>query len=113
MSDNDCPFCNILNGDAPGTIVAKDEQNQFALIQSIHPIGTVHWLAVPCEHISSTEVLEQADPDRFLDLVSFAIEQAKNQRNEHPELMLGYTIKFHFGSYETVPHAKLHILSVE
>lgn len=108
-----CPFCAILNGEEPGNFIARDEENQFALLESIHPEGTVHWMALPFEHIESTEALQKADPERFIDLVKFAIKETKAHRGDYPYLTQGYTIKMHFGSYETIPHAKLHVLSVE
>jgi len=30
-----------------------------------------------------------------------------------PHLEKGFTLKTHFGSFETVPHPKIHILAVE
>lgn len=109
----DCPFCAILRGDAPGEVLARDEARGFALITSIHPESTVHWLAVPVEHVDSTEVMEKDQSKRFLELFEFAVTQAKFHREERPELYRGFTIKMHFGSYETVPHAKLHVLAAE
>lgn len=109
----ECPFCDILNGDAPGKIIARDEGRGFALIESIHPESVVHWLAVPLEHVASTEALEQAEGHRFLDLLEFAVSAAKEQREVIPQLYQGFTIKIHFGSYETVEHAKLHVLGTE
>lgn len=107
------PFVAILKGEEPGTIIARDDERRFALIQSLHPEGAIHWLAIPFEEVASIEVLEQSDRERFLDLVDFAITQAKAQIEEYPELQNGFTIKFHVGAYETIPHAKLHIVSVE
>jgi histidine triad (HIT) family protein len=109
----ECPFCDILNGSAPGKVIARDEERGFALIESIHPESVVHWLAVPVEHVPSTEVMEQAEGSRFLQLFEFAITQVKAQREEIPQLYQGFTIKIHFGSYESVPHAKLHVLATE
>ena len=110
---DESPFVDILNKDAEGEIIARDEEKRFALIKSLHPEGAIHWLAIPYEPIESIEALELSDRERFLELVEFATSQAKALRSEYPELQKGYTIKFHFGGYETVPHAKLHILSVE
>ena len=60
MADaEECPFCSILRGEAPGTIIARDDEKGFALIRSIHPESIVHWLAIPTSHIDSTEVMEQ------------------------------------------------------
>ncbi len=108
-----CPFCAILSGEEPGNFIARDDEKQFALLESIHPEGAVHWMALPFEHIESTEALQKVDPERFIDLVKFAIKETKAHRGDYPYLTQGYTIKMHFGSYETIPHAKLHVLSVE
>jgi histidine triad (HIT) family protein len=108
-----CPFCAILNGSASGTVIARDEEKGFALIQSIHPESVIHWLAVPVEHVESTEAMEHTQGDRFLQLIEFAIDQAKLRREELPQLYRGFTLKMHFGSYETVPHAKLHLVATE
>jgi histidine triad (HIT) family protein len=110
-----CPFCAILRGDEPGTIIARDEVKGFAVIKSIHPESTVHWLVLPYEHVDSTEDFEHENPRRFAELFEFAMMQAKSKVNieKEPYLEKGFTLKTHFGSYETVPHAKIHILSKE
>lgn len=112
-SSEPCPFCDILNGAAPGDVIARDEKNGFALIQSIHPESVVHWLAIPTEHVESTEALEAAEGRKFLELFEFAVREAKARRDDIPQLYKGFTIKMHFGSFESVPHAKLHVLAAE
>lgn len=113
MSNDNCPFCGILQETEPGNIIAQDDEQRFALIESIHPEGDVHWIAVPFEHIDSTAEMETSASDRFLKLIEYAVSEAKMRREDYPELQRGFTVKFHFGGYETIPHAKLHILSVE
>jgi histidine triad (HIT) family protein len=108
-----CPFCAILSGREPGKIIYQDEAKAFALIQSLHPESAIHWLAIPFEHVNSIEDLEQHNSERFLALVEFAMTQTKAQTADFAELQNGFTLKFHVGSFETVPHAKLHILSTE
>jgi histidine triad (HIT) family protein len=108
-----CPFCAILRGDEPGNVIARDDVQRFALIQSTHPEATIHWMAVPYDHVVSTEVMEHEDSARFLALVDFALTQAKIAVEDYPALQQGFSLKVHFGSFETVPHAKLHILSKE
>ena len=112
-SSNDSPFAAVLRGDAPGTIIARDDEKQFAIIASLEPEAAVHWLAMPFESGQSTEQFENGDRERFLQLVDYAINETKARVGEHPELSVGFTIKFHLGGYETIPHAKLHILSIE
>jgi histidine triad (HIT) family protein len=108
-----CPFCGILAGTEAGTIIARDEARRFALIQSIHPESNVHWMAIPYEHVPGTETMENADGKRFLDLMNFAISEVRARRDEYPQLYRGFSIKMHFGSFETIEHAKIHVLAAE
>lgn len=113
MSENRSPFTAILDGDWPGTIVARDDDKKFALIECLEPEAAVHWLAVPYEFGFGTEEMERKYQERFLELVDFAISQTKSLTDEYPVLKTGFSVKFHVGGFETVPHAKLHILSTE
>ena len=70
-------------------------------------------MAIPYEHVAGTEVMERQDSARFLALVDFALTQAKSAIDDYPALQQGFSLKVHFGSFETVPHAKLHLLSKE
>ncbi|NJN53507.1 MAG: hypothetical protein HC804_01400 [Anaerolineae bacterium] len=112
-NDEDSPFVAILAGAESGEILARDDEKRFALVKSLHPEGAIHWLAIPYEPIASIEELEKTDRARFLELVEFAISQTQMLAEKYPLLGRGFTIKFHIGEYETVPHAKLHVLSVE
>lgn len=107
------PFPAILNGTESGTIIARDDRNRFAIIESLHPEAAVHWLVIPFEPIPSIEVLQEQDQARFLALLEYALNEAKSRAQDHPQLENGFTVKFHLGEYETIPHAKLHILSCE
>ena len=109
----DCQFCAIIQGEAEGTIIARDEENQFAIIADAHPEAAVHWLAMPFTHIESTADFEHNNQEQFYDLIEFAIDQTKKHIPDVPLLQSGFTIKLHFGGFETIPHAKLHILSTE
>lgn len=112
-SDIYSPFEAILAGEEMGTIIARDDDRQFALIASLEPEAAVHWLAMPYKAGQSTQEMQAANPERFSALITWAIEQAQARADEYPDLAHAFTIKLHFGAYETVPHAKLHILSVE
>lgn len=111
--DNDSPFAAIISGEQPGVVLARDEQKGFALIENIHPEAAVHWLALPFEGNYTTEEMALHQRERFLDLVDFAVAQTRELAVDYPQLQNGFTIKFHFGSFETIPHAKLHVLSIE
>ncbi len=114
MADaEECLFCSILRGEAPGTIIARDDEKGFALIRSIHPESIVHWLAIPTSHIDSTEVMEQLESRGLLDLLEYAIREVRSRVDDIPQFNRGFTVKMHFGSYESIPHAKLHVLAAE
>lgn len=112
-SELNSPFVGILRGDQPGTIIARDEKQRFALIVSLEPEAAIHWLAIPYESGQTTAELQAEDRERFLNLIDWAIAQTQARTDEYPELANGFTIKMHFGAYETVSHAKLHVLSIE
>ncbi|MEZ4594719.1 MAG: hypothetical protein R3D55_26775 [Chloroflexota bacterium] len=113
MFDPDCLFCAILQGEEPAKIVHKDEATRMAIIESLHPEGAIHWLALPFEHVASVEALAQQNAARFQELMSFALAAARQQAEVYPELQKGFTLKLHVGPFETIPHAKVHVLSVE
>lgn len=113
MSEQDCLFCAILHGNEPAKVVYKDKAARLALIESLYPEGAIHWLAIPFEHVPSVEALAQDNAPRFQDLMEFALNATKKLAANYPDLRNGFTIKMHIGPFETVSHAKLHILSVE
>ncbi|MCA9868280.1 MAG: hypothetical protein KC410_17475 [Anaerolineales bacterium] len=110
---SESPFTGILRGDEKGTVVARDDAQQFAIVASREPEAAVHWLAIPFESGFSTEEMRVAQGDRFMALLDFAIAETRSRIEEYPVLENGFTIKFHCGAYETIPHAKFHILSIE
>lgn len=107
------PFTLIIDGSEPGEIIARDDDKKFALIVSLEPEAAVHWIALPFDGGYSTEQMESEDSERFRALLDWTIRQTKANIEVYPELEKGFTIKMHFGAYETVPHAKLHVLSSE
>lgn len=113
MKEEKSPFAGILSGEEPGTIIKRDDERAFALIECIEPEAAVHWLAVPFEYSYNTEEMERQNRERFLDLVDFAISETKKLVEEYPVLENGFTVKFHVGAFETIQHPKLHILSAE
>lgn len=113
MSEQDCLFCAIINREEPSKLIFQDAVAKLALIESLHPEGAIHWLAVPYEHVDRIETLVRNNSDRFQELLTFALDATKEQVENYPELAKGFTVKMHIGPFETVHHAKLHILSVE
>ena len=111
MTENN-PFIDIIKGVKPGNIIHKDDEKRFALIETIHPEAAVHWMAITYEE-GTTEALKQENRERFLELIDYAIDMTNAQIEDYPILEQGFTIKFHWGAFETIEHPKLHILSSE
>ena len=95
MSSHDSPFAAILRGDEPGTVIARDDDRQFAIIASVEPEAAVHWIAVPYEAGQTTEMMERANRERFLELIDYAIDETRARVADYPALGYGFTIKFH------------------
>ena len=110
---NGSPFSAILRGDEEGIVVARDENQRFAIIASLEPEAAVHWLAIPFESGFSTSEMREQNGERFLALLDYALAETRARVDEYPVLENGFTVKFHCGAYETIPHAKFHILSME
>lgn len=107
------PFSAILRGEEEGAVIARDDVQRFAIIASLEPEAAVHWLAVPFESGYSTSEMKEMHSDRFMALLDYALAETRARIAEYPVLENGFTIKFHCGAYETIPHAKFHILSIE
>ncbi|MEJ2698675.1 MAG: histidine triad nucleotide-binding protein [Desulfuromonadales bacterium] len=58
MADN-CIFCKIIAGEAPGKIVYQDEV--LVALEDINPQAPYHFLLVPRKHIRTTLDLTTAD----------------------------------------------------
>jgi len=54
-----CIFCKIAAGEAPATIVYKDEQ--VTAFRDIHPVAPTHVLIVPNKHIESVNQASAED----------------------------------------------------
>jgi len=54
MTDNDCLFCKIVDGEEPSTKVWESEE--FLCIKNKYPISPVHVLVIPKTHIKKQEV---------------------------------------------------------
>lgn len=55
----ECIFCRIIAGQAPATILYKDEA--ATAFEDIHPIAPVHVLVVPNQHIASLDQVRTQD----------------------------------------------------
>ena len=67
----------------------------------------------PDDKVLTATELQQSITEKAQELVDFAIREARRHGADYPRLESGFTLKMHFGAFETIPHAKLHVLAVE
>ena len=73
----DCLFCKIIAGEIPSTKVYEDE-NVFCF-KDIAPIAPVHYLIVPKEHISGTDMINGENSHYIAQIFEAAAKIAKNE----------------------------------
>ena len=59
MSEQDCLFCKIINGNAAGDVVYQD--NRCVVIRDINPQAPTHVLVIPRDHLESLDDASQKD----------------------------------------------------
>ena len=77
------PFTEIIKGVEDGTIIHKDNDKRFALIEDNHPEAAIHWMAITYEE-GTTEELEQDNREPFLGPIDYAINTTKAQVEAYP-----------------------------
>lgn len=102
-----CAFCKILSGDAPATILYRDDQ--VTAFRDIHPIARTHILIIPNRHIASVNQLEAGDEA----LVGHMLMVAKELAVQEGVSENGYRLMINTGAHggQTVPHLHLHLIA--
>lgn len=59
MSDSNCLFCKIVDGQIPGEFVHKDDK--CVVIRDINPQAPTHVLVIPREHMESLDDASAGD----------------------------------------------------
>jgi histidine triad (HIT) family protein len=59
MSEPDCLFCRIIEGEIPAELVHQDERS--VVIRDINPQAPTHLLVIPREHIESLDDASRKD----------------------------------------------------
>jgi histidine triad (HIT) family protein len=103
---NSCIFCRIIAGEAMGEIVYADES--ATAFRDIHPVGPVHILIVPNQHIASVNDLTPEDEPMVGHLFSVARQLAREQGIDGS----GYRLIVNTGrdSGQAVFHLHLHLI---
>ena len=103
---NGCIFCKIVAGQAPATIVYRDEL--ATAFRDIHPVGPTHVLVVPNRHIGSVNDLIPGDESLVGHLVLIAGQVASQEGIDQS----GYRLILNTGpdSGQAVFHLHLHVI---
>jgi histidine triad (HIT) family protein len=102
-----CAFCKILSGEAPATIIYRDDQ--VTAFRDTHPIASTHILIIPNRHIDSVNALEPGDEA----LVGHMVMVAKELAARESVAEAGYRLMINTGVHggQTVPHLHLHLIA--
>ena len=103
---DNCIFCKIINGQAPATILYKDEE--ITAFQDIHPVSPTHILIVPNKHIASVNEVRPEDEPVMGRLFSIARELAKKEGIDEN----GYRLIVNTGAHggQVVYHLHMHLM---
>lgn len=100
-----CPFCDIVQGHAPGRLVYKDDL--VTAFWDAHPSTSTHILVVPNRHIPSLNDLTPSDEA----LCGHMLLVARQLAREQQLLAGGYSLTTNTGLHagQTVFHLHIHL----
>ncbi len=101
-----CIFCKIIAGEAPATILYKDEL--VTAFRDIHPAAPTHVLVIPNQHIESVNAVEAEHEPVIGHLFTVARKIAETEGIARA----GYRLIVNTGpdSGQAVYHIHLHVL---
>lgn len=104
--DENCTFCQIIEGKKPADFVYQDES--LVVIKDIRPHAPVHLLVIPREHIRSINDLQEKDKDIVFKMIVKAREISKDDSITQS----GYRLLFNVerGGGQVIFHLHLHLL---
>jgi len=102
----ECIFCKIVNGQAPATIVYKDEG--ITAFLDIHPVAPTHILIVPNKHIVS---VNETHPEDEL-LIGQLFTVARKLAEQEGIMESGYRLIVNTGPHggQVVYHLHMHLM---
>ena len=103
---SECIFCRIIEGDAPGEIVYRDDL--VTAFRDIHPVAPVHVLIVPNQHFPSLNDMTAEDEALAGHMVLVARQLAEQERIQED----GYRLIVNTGSHggQVIHHLHLHLI---
>jgi histidine triad (HIT) family protein len=101
----DCPFCRIVAGEIPATVVAEGER--VLAFRDLNPKAPTHVLVVPRAHHPDVGALAAAAPQALADLDATGVAVAKADGYD------SYRVVFNTGpdAGQTVFHVHGHVLA--
>lgn len=106
MSDEECLFCRIAEGEMSADVVRSDER--VVAFRDINPQAPTHILIIPREHVPSVDDLEQ----EHASLVGELYLAARDLAREEGIAEEGYRLVMNTGAEagQSVFHIHLHLL---
>lgn len=107
MTESDCLFCKILNGNAAADVLYQD--NRCIVIRDINAQAPTHLLVIPREHMESLDDVSQRDELLLGHLLRIAAKVA----NDHGLSDSGgyrTVINSGSGAGQSVFHLHVHVL---
>jgi histidine triad (HIT) family protein len=107
MSEQDCLFCKIINGNAAGDVVYQDPR--CVVIRDINPQAPTHVLVIPREHMDSLDDASQKDESLLGHLLRISARVAYEHGLSDSG---GYrtVINTGRGAGQSVSHLHLHVM---
>lgn len=108
MSDKNCVFCKIIDGEIPAAKVYEDDF--MCVFKDVEPKAKVHLLAVPKRHFKLLSEMDEVATEILCYMLSKIPEIAQNNGCEN-----GYRLIINQGddAGQTVFHLHIHILGGE
>ena len=106
MSDSNCLFCKIVDGQIPGEFVHKDDK--CVVIRDINPQAPTHVLVIPREHMESLDDASAGDEQ----LLGHVLRVGARVANQEGLGDNGYrtVINTGAGAGQSVFHVHVHVL---
>ena len=106
MTEKDCLFCKIANGEIPAEIVHESED--VVAFRDINPQAPTHVLIIPRRHIATINDIQAGDVDAVGKLFLAAKQIASDEDIANP----GYRVAMNCNEAagQTVFHLHLHLL---
>jgi len=106
MTEENCIFCKIANGDIPADFVAQTDR--LVVFKDIKPMAPVHLLIVPRRHIRSINDLDEADMPVIAEMIMTAREMAVRMGVDQSGYRLFFNVEK--GGGQEVFHLHLHLI---